>query len=170
MGQNGVQGICVPKGPKGWTQAPARIQKRTNKKKKQGGKRRKGQYPPNQRRQGDHRRDRQDEYQPSAMKLVQHVDHYCNECQHDLTGLQDHYCPCSHDENRRMDHHCDCGHEFARGDDHWCPCPHTLRRGFIDEEILNDLYASAYRRMPGRTLDILETQTSEIDKSLMLNY
>ncbi|KAI1115370.1 hypothetical protein F5Y14DRAFT_411061, partial [Nemania sp. NC0429] len=62
-------------------------------------------------------------------KLVLYVDHFCGECQHDLSGLLDHYCPCSHDDARRMhDHFCPCGHLYGEKDDHWCPCVHTLGR------------------------------------------
>lgn len=79
---------------------------------------------------------------------IRYTDHYCGECQHDISGLLDHYCPCSHDDARRMqDHVCACPHQFEAGDDHWCPCPHMLGRGFIDEELLNEIDTKARNRV-----------------------
>jgi hypothetical protein len=122
----GLKELYVPKDAP-LVHSPVEIQTKNNRKMKPARKQRKANYR-------------------KAYKAI-HVDHYCGECQHDLTGLLDHYCPCSHDDARRMmDHICSCEHEFPEGDDHWCPCPHSLSRGFISEELANALYLEANTR------------------------
>jgi hypothetical protein len=142
MGGSEVQATQVAKGTS-LVHFSAKIQKRTNRKRKQ----RTGQY-----RRGEHRQA----YRPVG------VDHYCGECKHDWIDLLDHYCPCSHDEARRVGHSCDCGHQVEKGDDHWCPCPHTLRRGFIDEELRDELDAAAYRRVAWARLGDSEASPSKL--------
>ncbi|KAK5634567.1 hypothetical protein RRF57_010280 [Xylaria bambusicola] len=56
------------------------------------------------------------------------LDHYCSNCQHDLTELLDHYCSCSHGDTWRA-----CRHEFELGDDHWCPSSDVLDQDVLDE-------------------------------------
>lgn len=126
--------------PKGTQQSPAKRQKNMNKKRKLGRRQRKTKYR---------------EAYKEAYKHTGYVDHYCNECQHNLAGLFDHYCPCSHDEARRQDHNCACSHQYEQGDDHYCPCPHTLSRGFIDEELLNEIDMEARNRVAGVSSELV---------------
>ncbi|TRX98859.1 hypothetical protein FHL15_000201 [Xylaria flabelliformis] len=101
-----------------------------------------------------------------AYKFSRYVDHYCDECQHDLTGLMDHYCPCSHDEARRGDHNCACDHIVPLGDDHWCPCPHTLSISFISEKLSDEIDVDARKRVA----KVLAKDSTEIEKWLSSNH
>lgn len=98
--------------------------------------------PVNRRRPGMKRRlDRRQRKMQYRLNhsLGRHVDHYCRQCQHDHSGLLDHYCSCSHNTS--------CNHYYEEGDDHWCPGTYTLSLCSINEEVLERMNTSARNRV-----------------------